>query len=277
MVLELRPVTDVASCWRIDAARFFAAIASGQTQTQLRAVQVLVGAQLVEAGAVFEWRGSFAESEPAVTATGDWSRVDGVGAGWGRGALVVQSAVGHRAGLKMTGGRVSIHGDAGDDAGQGMAGGQLLVDGDAGDRVGGPLAGRIAGNNRGVIVIGGQAGRCAGWRMRRGTIAIKQSCAELAGYELRGGNLLIGGTAGSFLGQDCRRGLIAVFGPRPEIHGGYRHNGRYIPEVLRLLAQEPGLRNFFALPDSNPPWDNFSGDFLHGGKGELWVACSASS
>ena len=42
----------------------------------------------------------------------------------------------------MTGGRLTIRGDAGPFAGSGMRGGVLEIDGDAGERLGGPLARR---------------------------------------------------------------------------------------------------------------------------------------
>ncbi len=271
MLLELEFSKGLPAGLRVDAARLFAAIGTCQSVDELRAVPILLGSRLVEAGEIVDWRGSLAADSPAVTAGGDWSHVDGVGAGWRRGFLDVQSSAGHRAGKEMSGGQIRIAGNAADDAAQGMTGGSLKIQLNAGARVGGPLPGRAAGMNCGQIAIGGNAGRHAGWRMRRGTLFVAGSCGELAGYELRGGNVVIAGSAGPMAGHDCRRGSLVVFGPRPEIGPGFRRCGLFRTAFLKLLVHSLGRAEFQAAGLADRPMELFHGDWLHGSRGELWV------
>jgi formylmethanofuran dehydrogenase subunit C len=74
---------------------------------------------------------------------GDLRAVDRIGAGLSEGTVVVESGVGHEAGLGMSGGVLDVRGDAGDrvggaepDARKGMTGGELLVRGSVGSEPG---------------------------------------------------------------------------------------------------------------------------------------------
>jgi formylmethanofuran dehydrogenase subunit C len=270
MVLELQPKSAVDAERRIDASGLFVAIGAGGPLAELRAARILDGCRPVAAAELFDFSGGLNGDLPAVNCCGDWARIDGVGAGWSSGTLTVLSSAGRRAGWQMTGGTITIAGNAGDDVGQGMCGGRLVVGCNVGDRTGGPDAGRVAGMNRGAILVGGDAGRLTGWRMRRGTIAVAGSCGELAGYELRGGTLLVGKAAGELLGHDCRRGTFIVLGNRPATPG-FRHAGNFAPAFVQLMLKQSGLPEgpWRSAPDGE--WELHCGDVLHGGKGELWL------
>ena len=96
----------------------------------------------------------------------------------------------------MTGGQLTIRGDAGPFAGSGMKGGLLKIEGDAGERLGGPLSGETTGMSGGVLHVRGDAGERAGDRLRRGFILIEGRAGDYAGSRMIAGTLAIGGEAG---------------------------------------------------------------------------------
>lgn len=132
-----------------------------------------------------------------------------LGAGMGRGELIIEGVPGNALGAYLNGGSITVYGNAQDAAGDTM--------------------------NAGEIIIHGSIGDAAGYAMRGGRILVKDDAGYRAGihmkaYEEKIPVIVIGGRAGSFLGEYQAGGIIivlAINGGRPVgnfpctgMHGG---------------------------------------------------------
>ena len=109
-----------------------------------RRTVVLEAETTVPLGDLFDLRGT---PSGLIRFEGDLRRVDRIGAGLSEGTVVVESGVGHEAGIGMSGGVLDVHGDAGDRVGgaapearKGMTGGELIVRRERGHGAGHPHA-----------------------------------------------------------------------------------------------------------------------------------------
>jgi formylmethanofuran dehydrogenase subunit C len=214
---------------------------------------VLQGEARVPLGDLFAVTGN---PSGLVRIEGDLRRADRIGAGLSQGTVVVESAVGHEAGIGMSGGVLDIHGDAGDrlggaepDARRGMTGGELLVRGSVGTE--------------------------PGIRMRRGLLVVTRHVAAGAGQAMIAGTVLVFGNAGRAPGLGSKRGSVVVLGS-VEIPATYRYACTYQPDHLKLMLLR--LRDRYGLKVGKRHLTGFyrrySGDLGDLGKGEIlaWTA-----
>ena len=221
--------------------------------------------------------------------SGDVSNVHRLGACMKQGDIVVHGNVGRHVGCNMLGGRIQIVGDAGDWLGAEMLGGQIRVAGNVANYLGANYPGSKFGMNGGEILIEGNAGHEAGRAMRRGLIAVAGNAGELTGYSMQAGTICIYGNCGPRVGAGMRRGTICVLGPSPQtLSPTFRHACSADPVALRIVQRHLRALGFLETSQSNtitnrntnqnanpvtsPSYQLYNGDFLEGGRGEIYLA-----
>jgi formylmethanofuran dehydrogenase subunit C len=200
---------------------------------------------------------------------GDLSRVRGIGAGMTGGRLTVAGDAGMHAGAGMRGGELHVEGDAGDWAGAAMRGGLLVVRGSAGRRLGAARPGERAGMRGGEIVVHGDAGEQAGAGMRRGLIAVGGRAGDAAGLRMLAGTIVALGGVGPRAGAGMRRGSIVTMGPATPL-ATFAFACVYRPPFLRLyLRRLRALRLAVSDDHIDGRYARWSGDGLELRRGEL--------
>jgi formylmethanofuran dehydrogenase subunit C len=130
-----------------------------------------------------------------------------------------------------------------DALGAAMSGGELTIDGNAGRYVGSRMAGGVLRVLGGEIIVRGRLGAEAGARRRRGTI-VCAGAGERAGEAMIAGNVIVLGDAGGGAGRYNKRGTIVVFG-EVGIPTTYAYSCTYRPPhvalTLRYLRSRHGL------------------------------------
>jgi formylmethanofuran dehydrogenase subunit C len=210
---------------------------------------------------------------------GDFSRVHWLGAGLSAGEVLVNGDVGRHAGERMTGGRLAVSGSAGDWLACGMAGGSVQIGGNAGDNAAAALPGERQGMTGGSVTVSGSVGRLAGSRMRRGLLAVGGTCGEAAGFEMLAGTVLVAGRPGRLAGLGMRRGSVILLGAAESeklsawLPPNFRRGAVWSPAFLPLLGQQLVAAGFTAATtrDWRGPWQQWHGDALCGGRGEILV------
>jgi formylmethanofuran dehydrogenase subunit C len=191
--------------------------------------------------------------------------------GMAAGELIVHGEAGDLAGMALRGGTLRILGSAGHSLGASMTGGQIEVLGDAGPRVGGPAPTSIQGMSDGEILIQGKAGPEAGFRLRRGTIAMT-SCDELPGHHMLAGTLVIVQGPLANAGVNARRGSILGLDPQaepswvPRYQPDCVHRPVFVQVLLRHLQKQK-----YPIPPAavSGPYRHYSGDRLNTGQAEI--------
>lgn len=223
-------------------------------------------------GDLFTLSGTAADG--GLECVGDFSRMHRIAAGMTDGRITVRGDVGRHAAEGMGGGRLVVEGNAGDWLAAGLAGGEVLVQGAAGDNVAAALPGEDAGMTGGVVAVNGPAGCLAGARMRRGMLGVGGDCGPGAAFELRAGTVVVAGRVGPQAGLGMRRGSLVAAAEPPAIPGTFRPGARWAPAVLPLVGtrlERAGFRPAgAAAPILSGIWQQWHGDILCGGRGEIF-------
>ena len=169
----------------------------------------------------------------------------------------------------MSGGQLTIRGDAGPFAGSGMKGGTLDIEGDAGERLGGPLSGETVGMSGGVLHVRGDAGARAGDRLRRGFILIEGRAGAYAGSRMIAGTLAIGGEAGDLPGYLMGRGTILLGRGATLFSPTFGDCGEHDLVAARLLANYIAQTSAKLASLFRQPLRRLAGDLAALGKGEI--------
>jgi len=221
----------------------------------------------VDLGDLFSIRG---ERSDVVRIQGNLSNVDALGAAMTGGTISIDGNAGRELGRMMTGGTVAVHGNVGDDAGLGMAGGALLVWGSAADRVGGALPGASRGMTGGEIFVRRNVGRDAGMAVRRGLIVVGGDAGDGAARGMIAGTILVMGKAAGAVGLWNKRGTVVALGG-VTVPPTYRYACTYRPPHLRLIFAY--LRRAHGVPVDdrhiNGQYARYCGDLSETGRGEL--------
>jgi formylmethanofuran dehydrogenase subunit C len=187
---------------------------------------------------------------------GDLRAADRIGAGLSEGTVLIESGVGHEAGI-------------------GMAGGVLDVHGDAGDRVGGAEPDARKGMTGGELLVRGSVGAEPGNRMRRGLLVITGDVAARAGLAMIAGTVLVIGNAGRSPAIGSKRGSLVALG-RIEIPATYRYACTYQPDHVRLTLLRLRARYGLEVEERHVTgfYRRYSGDLGDLGRGEIlaWTA-----
>jgi formylmethanofuran dehydrogenase subunit C len=240
----------------LDAAGLTPDRLAGFSASEVARLPFLHGNRREEVGGHFDVRvEDYGAADPTVRILGDCRTVTRIGAGMSRGSVIAQS-VGMHAGAGMSGGRLVVD-SAGDWLGAEMTGGHILVRGNAGSHVGSTYPGGRFGMWGGSILIEGDAGNEVGYRMRRGLIEVTGRTGQFLGAGLIAGTILARGGVGPRCGAGMIRGTIVLFDEPPVLSPGFAFACEYEPAYARLIG-------------INKPIRLYRGDFLTGGRGEIW-------
>ena len=241
---------------------------AGLGEAELRKQAVLIGNRAAELGDFFSAAGT---ADGEVRVEGDLSRVKLLGAAMTGGRLTVEGNAGLHLGSGMTGGEILVSGNAGDWVGPEMRGGRITVKGDAGHAVGSAYRGSQVGMRGGEIVVHGKAGNEVGNGLRSGLIAIGGSCGDFAGVNMISGTIAVFGPLGIRCGAGMKRGSIIAM-QEPELLPTFEFACAYRPSFLRLYLNT--LRTW-GLPVEprhiDGPYKRWSGDSVEMNRGEVLV------
>jgi formylmethanofuran dehydrogenase subunit C len=208
---------------------------------------------------------------------GDLRRVKGIGLRMTAGRVIVHGSVGMHAGAEMTGGELHIDGDADDWLGAEMHGGRIWVRGDAGNLVGAAYRGARRGMRGGEILIDGNAGQEVGITMRRGLIAVGGRVGDYAGGGMIAGSVFVFGAMPETkrLGAGMKRGSIVLFGATPPMLPSFADAGVYEPLFVEMYLRH--LRRLGFVPGNiqHMSMRRWCGDRLSLGKGEILTPANA--
>lgn len=165
---------------RIDGSNLQPAALSALSVDEIARIELRAGNEALALGDLFDVAREDGEA-PALVIEGDARRIDRLGANMSEGRLAVNGAAGDYAGLRMTGGTLTIHGNAGARLADRMRRGLVLVGGDAGDFAASRL---IAG----TVCIAGRVGAHYGYGMRRGTLLLMRDPGRLPPTFTEGGH-----------------------------------------------------------------------------------------
>lgn len=210
-------------------------------------------------------------SDGRVVIQGHLRHFHGIGSGWCEGQLVVEGDVGHGFAAQLAAGTVSLQGNAADGAASQMTGGQLRIRGDVGHDLGAPLPGRRSGIAGGRILVSGNCGRWAGYRMRRGTLIVLGDGGDWLGGEMVAGTIVLGGSAGIEPGAGMRRGTLILPAGTPLSPVRFSEAMPASIGFARLLAAELQAEIPQVASAIQRPLQRAWGDLSAGGRGEVWL------
>ncbi len=239
---------------------------------ELEKLAIWYGREQLSLADLFELTGNAADEQ--LEFSGDFSAAVGVGARMKSGKLYLDGHVGRDVGLGMWGGEIEVKGNAGDGVGSEMRGGIIRVHGSAGNLVGGARVGSTRGMNGGTILVTGNVDNKAGCQMRRGLIAVGGNSGELTGYRMLAGTIVVSGTCGRHPGAGMKRGTLCLAHDNvAQLLPTFRYACRTHSPVLGMVGrrlQSLGFEN--DVWNANRQWQQFSGDFLGSGRGEIFLA-----
>jgi formylmethanofuran dehydrogenase subunit C len=241
---------------------------AGRPRGEIEALTVWHGSRRAQLADFFAVSGN-ADAELRVE--GDLRRVKYIGAGMTGGRLTVAGDAGMHAGAEMRGGELVADGDVGDFAGTAMRGGRLVIRGSAGNDLGGAFPGERSGMRGGEILVHGDAGDQVGAGLRRGLIAVAGRLGDAAGLRLLAGTVVALGGLGVQPGAAMRRGTIVAMSP-VTLLPTFAYACTYRPPFLRLYLRR--LRAL-GLPLTDEQiegrYARWSGDGLELRRGEILV------
>jgi formylmethanofuran dehydrogenase subunit C len=237
----------------------------------IEALHLECAGRIIPAGELFSVSG---EAAGELIIEGGSGRLDRIGQGMARGAIMVRGDAGAYVGRGLRGGSITVEGNAGAYCGSGMKEGMIRIRGNAGDFLGAALPGEHRGMQGGIVLVQGNAGDRAGDRMRRGMLLIEGGCGDYCASRMGAGTIAVLGPAGANLGFAMRRGTVILShgAHLPPTFGDF---GTHDLGFLRLLqgawrSGVPGSR-FAAIGDNAVRVRRFVGDLANGGKGEVLV------
>ena len=241
---------------------------AGLSRAEIERLELWHGNRRATLGELFAVSGAGAQD---VRVVGDLGRVACLGAGMTGGRLTVAGNAGPHAGAGMRDGELIVEGDAGDWAGAEMRGGRLVVRGSAGRQLGGAYAGARAGMHGGEILVYGDAGEEAGAGLRRGLIAVAGRVGAAAGLSALAGTIVAFGTIGAHPGAGMRRASIVAM-TTTTLLPTYAPACTYRPPFLRLCLRR--LRAL-GLPVTDEQiegrYTRWSGDSVELTRGEILI------
>jgi formylmethanofuran dehydrogenase subunit C len=219
--------------------------------------------------AVGDWFRVAPGAGEALAIDGPCRRVDEIGAGMTGGAITLHGDAGAYLGLGMQGGGVTIEGSAGFGAATALRGGSIRIRGDAGDGLGGSLPGADSGMRAGTVLVAGNVGAEAGQRLRRGLIVIGGNAGPACGAGMIAGTVVVGGKLGAHPGTAMRRGSIIALGGAARISPSFVDCGVHDLLFVRLLSRHLASLGEWAIAHRLTPLRRWMGDAAFAGNGEL--------
>ncbi|HSW40717.1 MAG TPA: formylmethanofuran dehydrogenase subunit C [Acidobacteriota bacterium] len=248
-------------------------IIGGLSRPEIDSLPVRLGRRRYRLCDFFETDG---EKSRRLELHGDCSRVKLIGRGMTGGSVTVFGNAGMHLGAEMRGGAITVHGNVADWTGAEMRNGLIHVRGAAGGQAGAAYRGSRKGMRGGMIVVEGDADIEIGMRMRRGLIYIGGRAGDFAGLQMMGGTILLCGGAGLRTGAWMSRGTIVALKP-VDLLPTFPYACAYEPVFLRLLLKH--LADFGITPPDNfpnGPLRRHTGDTSGLGKGEILTVSSSA-
>jgi formylmethanofuran dehydrogenase subunit C len=207
-----------------------------------------------------------------ITIAGSSDKLDFIGKELSGGNISVQGDAGAYMGMQMKAGTISVSGDAGLYAGCEMKNGLLHIEGNAGDFLGGALPGNKQGMKGGTVLVKGNVGQRAGDHMRRGQILIEGNAGDYCGSRMVAGTIAVMGTVGRYAGYAMRRGTLLLWN-QPQLPATFNDCGSHTLAFLPMLFNSfKNLNSRFA--DAKVAFNRvqrYGGDMAESGRGEVLV------
>lgn len=255
---------------RVDMSPLIPERLAGLGPKNIAALPLECGGRTTATGDLF----AVAGDDPAqLVIEGGSERLDRIGQGMKRGAILVHGDAGAYLGRRMGGGSITVEGNVAAYCGSGMKDGLIRIRGSAGDFLAAALPGEHRGMQGGTILVHGDAGERAGDRMRRGMVLIEGGCGDYCASRMGAGTIAVLGPAGANVGFAMRRGTVILSHPA-DLPPTFDDFGTHDLGFLRLLhgawRRLPASR-FAAIGDEAVRVRRFVGDLANGGKGEVLV------
>lgn len=235
---------------------------AGKKPEEIERLPLLEGGFQTEVGDFFEVEVSGSPSKPEETEVeilGDLSKFRYVGKEMKAGSLTIEGGGGFYVGEQMSGGTLKVKGPVLGWAGSAMKGGLLEIFGHGGDYLAAPYRGEPTGMTGGMIVVHGDVGRNAGFRMAGGAIRIEGSAGEFLGHGMLGGEIYVAGGCGPRLGAEMKGGRIVVMGKVAAVMPTFTYSE--IREKAKFAGEK--LKAAFYV---------YTGDVLEQGSGRIFIA-----
>ncbi len=257
---------------RLDMSAFVPGRLAGLSIAEIERLEIAAGPKPIKAGDFFAFDGAPGDR---LVIEGGSSRLDYIGKAHAGGEIIVEGDAGAYAGRQMKTGRMEIRGNAGVGLASNLKGGIIVVDGSAGGYLGAPKPGEKDGMAGGSVVVKGDAGECAGERMRRGTLVVKGRLGENAGARMMGGTIWAekGLTRGA--GIQMRRGTLigpSLDAPLPTFLDCGQHDLLIVRMMQKYWAE---ILGDLAPPSLTAAPRRLMGDTASLGKGEILIAEAA--
>ena len=247
-------------------------IVRDMTPKEVGSLELWHGRKKLVLADVFAIRGNATDEH--IEFIGELSAAVGIGENMKSGKIRVAGNAGRDVGLGMWGGEIEVTGNVGDGLGSEMRGGIIRVRGSSGNFAGGARVGSTRGMTGGAILVKGNAGNGVGSRMRRGLVAIGGNVGELVGHRMLAGTIVVMGDAGDQAGAGMKRGTLCLA----------RNNGAPMLPMVRyacrthlpllgMVGRQLQLLGFENdIGDAKREWQQFNGDLLESGRGEVYLA-----
>ena len=259
---------------RIDVAALTPDTLQGKSIAEIGDTLLQTGNRQLRAGDLFDIEGNDASHIVLRGATG---KLDFIGRGMTGGQITVEGDAGSYLGMQMKGGRLIVRGSVDAYAACELRNGHVLIEGNAGDFLGASLPGNKKGMAGGVIIVRGNVGDRAGDHLRRGAILIEGNTGDYLGSRMTAGTIAVLGKTGRYLGYAMGRGTLLLAQSPSELLPTFNdcgtHTLGFIPLMLRGFAELD--TPFAGLSDQLKRVRRYAGDMSGLGKGEILVAADA--
>jgi formylmethanofuran dehydrogenase subunit C len=198
-------------------------------------------------------------------------KLEYIGAKLTGGIITVEGNAGAYLGFAMSNGEIHCHGHTADFAACNMAGGLLKIDGNVGHFLGSASAGLRKGMRGGTIIVKGNTGDRTGDQMRRGLILIEGNAGDYCGSRMIAGTIGVLGNVGKYAAYNMQRGTL-LFTQAPQLHATLQDCGMHTLPFLSLLFKSFQQYNTKFSQLNSQRVQRYVGDIACNGNGEVLLA-----
>lgn len=254
---------------RIDMSPLSCHLIAGKSKAEIGGVELQSGKRKFRVDELFAIAGDDTQD---IVLKGTTEKFDYIGKQLSGGQITVEGDAGAYLAMGMLSGQVKITGNAGLYAGCEMKKGFLEISGNTGDFLGGALPGNKMGMKGGLILVKGSAGERVGDHLRKGMILIEGNTGDYCGSRMIAGTIAVMGQTGKYAGYAMRRGTLLLWN-QPDLSASFNdcgmHTLAFLPMVFKSLKQ---LNSKFANADEAfNRVRRFAGDMSEKGKGEVLI------
>ena len=257
---------------RIDMRWLSEALNQSSSIEQVTANTILLGNEQVAIGDLFDI--SSADFSESVVLENSHNKMDYIGFDLqSEYSINVTGDCGHYTGAQMTGGKLTIQGNALDYTACNMKKGFIEINGNCGHYAGSAMAGAKKGMSGGTLLIHGNTGDFTGDLMRRGTIMVEGDIGDYCASRMIAGTITNLGGIGKQVGVGMHRGTLLLPHKPTDMAAGFKDCGRHNLGFLTLLLHE--LRRYESKFQSLHPMRRrvqvYEGDMAVGGQAEMLI------